>query len=207
MPSIGATTVRMSSRSVISMPRPPKLPVGLDLHLLVHLGIEERRVGIETAQRALDGAVDDVLGLDLVHVLLLDDVDDLGEEPEVLVGRGRVVRFRRHAPAEREREDQQNRRDHHALPHPMNRSHRPLPVLPVLSDASRPRSSSPGAQPAQRVDRLPHVPHLEVEPRAAGRPRPPPCRGSVPAARRPPRTPGSRRRARTACTTRPRDPR
>jgi len=43
-------------------------------------------VRIEPAQRALDGAVDEVLGRDLVDVLLLDDVEDLGEELEVLIG-------------------------------------------------------------------------------------------------------------------------
>jgi hypothetical protein len=53
----------------------------LDLHLLVHLRVEERGVRVEAPQRALDRVVDEVLGRDLVDVLALHDRQDLGEEP------------------------------------------------------------------------------------------------------------------------------
>src|SRR5262249_55964400 len=60
---------------------------GLHLHLAVALRIEEGRVRIEPAQRALDGVVNQVLGRNLVHVLVLDDREHLREEPKLLVVR------------------------------------------------------------------------------------------------------------------------
>src|SRR3989442_9712837 len=50
------------------------------LHLPVAIGIEERAVGVETAQCALDRAVDQLFGRDLVDVLVLDDRDDFRSE-------------------------------------------------------------------------------------------------------------------------------
>jgi len=58
----------------------------LDLHLLVAVRVEERAVRVEAPQRALDRAVNEVLGCNLVHVLVLDDRQNLGEELELLVG-------------------------------------------------------------------------------------------------------------------------
>ena len=63
---------------------------GLHLHLAVALRIEEGRVRIEPAQRALDGVVDQVLGRNLVHVLVLDDREHLREKPKLLVGRATI---------------------------------------------------------------------------------------------------------------------
>jgi hypothetical protein len=90
---------------------------GLDLHLAVHLGIEEGRMRIEAAERALDRVVDDVLGRDLVHVLALDDREHLGEQPQVLVGRRGVLALARDPAAERQGEHQQQRRRNRHLLH------------------------------------------------------------------------------------------
>ena len=156
MPSMGATTVSTSSRSVISMPSPPKEPARLDLHLPVHVGVQERGVRIEAPQRAFDRVVDDVLGRDLVHVLALDDREHLGEEPQVLVGGRGVVALARHPAAQRQGEDEEQRRDHDHLLHVPDGPHRC--VASVRELALRP-------QPLGRVLGLAFVPHLEVEPR------------------------------------------
>src|SRR5262249_8338987 len=73
---------------------------GLDLHLAVAFGIEERRVGVEGAEHPADRAVDDLARLGLVDVLILDDGENVGEELELLVGRARIYGFRRRGAAE-----------------------------------------------------------------------------------------------------------
>ena len=83
MSSIGDTTVSMLLRLVISMPRPPKLPLRVDLELLVQVGGEVCAVRIERGEHAVDGALDQLLGRDLVDVVLLDDRQDVGEGLEV----------------------------------------------------------------------------------------------------------------------------
>ena len=90
---------------------------GLDLHLPVAVRVEEGAVRVEAAQRALDGVVDQILRRDLVHVLVLDDGEDLGEQPELLVG-GAVVRaLAGDGAAERQREHHEQRADHERLLH------------------------------------------------------------------------------------------
>src|SRR5207247_9589872 len=70
VPSIGDTTVRMSSLRVISMPSPPKEP-DVSTCISLGVGIQERAVRVEAAQRALDRAVDQLLGRHLIDVLVL----------------------------------------------------------------------------------------------------------------------------------------
>ncbi len=178
VPSMGDTTVRMSSRRVISMPSPPKLPEVSTCISFRLSGIEERAVGIEAAQGALDGAVDQLLGGHVVHVLVLDDGEDLGEEPELLVGRAVVGALAGDRAAERQREHQEQRADHERLLHG-----RLLGCAP---------SQSPLAQPLLWILGSAPIAYLEIQAGArqragvAHRPdalsladaRPPPSRGS-----------------------------
>ncbi len=83
-------------------------------------------MGIEPPERPLDRVVDDVLGRNLVDVLALDDREHLGEEPQVLVGGRGVVALARHPAAQRQGEDQEQRRDHDHLLHVPDGAHRVL---------------------------------------------------------------------------------
>ena len=57
----------------------------VDLELLVELGREVGAVRVERGEHAVDGALDQLLGVDLLDVVLLDDRQDVGERLEVLV--------------------------------------------------------------------------------------------------------------------------
>jgi len=59
----------------------------------IGVGIQERAVRVETAQRALDRAVDQLLGRHLVDVLVLYDRQHLGEQPQLFVRGSRVGAF------------------------------------------------------------------------------------------------------------------
>ena len=73
--------------------------------------------GERAAQGALDGAVDEILGRHLVDVLALDDREHLSEQLEVLVGGRGVIALAGDRAAQREREDDQERRDRDRLPY------------------------------------------------------------------------------------------
>ena len=92
----------------------------LDLHLAIALGIEERAVRVEAAERPLDGAVDQVFRGHLVHVLVLDDRKHLREQPELLVRRAAARRLAGRRASERQREHDEQRPDHQRLLHEMS---------------------------------------------------------------------------------------
>jgi len=150
----------------------------LDLHLLVGVGIEERAVRIQAPQRPLDRAVDQLLGGDLVDVLVLYDRQDLREEPELLVGGARVRALAGDRAAERERQHDEQGADHKRLLHGIPRV--PDCFSSVVGATVRGSAACPDAAPRNR--------------------------GAVPASRRHPPSRGCRRRARTACSTRCRGP-
>ena len=60
-------------------PQPAELPFGLDVEVLEVLGLHEGGVGVEVLHQPLEGLVDEIGGVDLVDVLALDQVEDLGE--------------------------------------------------------------------------------------------------------------------------------
>jgi hypothetical protein len=82
--------------------QPAEAARGLDLHLPIALGVQERAVRVQAAQSALDGAVDQLLGRHFVYVLVLDDGQHLGEQPELLVRRPVLRALAGHGPAERQ---------------------------------------------------------------------------------------------------------
>src|SRR5574341_117645 len=84
----------------------PEAPLGLHLHLPEGIGRHEGTVRIQGFQHALDRAVDQFLGVHLVHVVGLDQRQDLGEDLEFLVG----VLDRRGAMLHPAGEDQEHQR-------------------------------------------------------------------------------------------------
>src|SRR6185295_594961 len=165
---------------------------GLHLHLAVALGVEEGTVRIEAAQCPLDGVVDQILRGNFVHVLVLDDGKDLGEQPELFV-RGRVVRyFADRGAAQREREHHEQRADHESLLHgfPLRATYLNLAAGAIALGPA----ACPGSGPRSRAADPPASPCLR------------PFRSADLAARRRLPSPGSRPCARTACSTRCRDP-
>jgi hypothetical protein len=59
----------------------------VDLQLLVEIGREVGAVRVERGQHPVDGALDELIGGDVLDVVLLDDREDVGEGLEVLVAR------------------------------------------------------------------------------------------------------------------------
>ncbi|MBS1239239.1 MAG: hypothetical protein H6R38_557 [Deltaproteobacteria bacterium] len=59
--------------------------LGVDLQVLEGVGRQQGGVGIQPLEHALDGLLDEVLGLDLIHVVLLDQLDDIGEDLQLVV--------------------------------------------------------------------------------------------------------------------------
>src|SRR2546426_7998385 len=60
--------------------------LGVDLELLVEVRRQVGAVRVEGGKHPVDGALDQLLGLDLADVVLLDDGEDVGEGLEPLVG-------------------------------------------------------------------------------------------------------------------------
>ena len=181
---------------------------GLHLHLAVAFGVEEGRVRVERLEHAADRAVEDLARLRLVDVLVLDDRQDVGEELEVLVRGGGIDGLRGRRAAERQRQDRQDGGREECLREWGAGAHQTLLRPSTLTDVPRAARTRSGA--AAAIARGPPAgPGSEPRSRAAappGTPSPRPARWPARLSPgRPPR-PGSRRRARTACSTRLRDP-
>ncbi|MCK7505264.1 MAG: hypothetical protein MZV70_15090 [Desulfobacterales bacterium] len=71
-----------------------ELALGVDLQVLVGVGRHQGGVRVQALDHALDRLVDQVLGVDFVHVFALDELDDVGEEfqplVEAIIGVGRI---------------------------------------------------------------------------------------------------------------------
>ena len=91
--------------------------MGQSLEVLVGVAVEELRVGIQVAHHAVEGAVDELLRLDRIHVVLLDLVQDLDEQIEVLIEVPRARAAPAHPPAEAEEQQQQHAQDDAATRH------------------------------------------------------------------------------------------
>ena len=96
-PSIGSN---LNADAVVA----PFLPLA---HLRVLARVEEARMRIERAEHAANGAVDEVVGLDLVDVVRLDRAQRRGERLVVL---GNLVVDRERAPAEQSADQSARRR-------------------------------------------------------------------------------------------------
>ena len=60
--------------------------VGVDLQFFQGVGGQQRRMGVQAADHALDGRFDHVLGVHLIHVIFLNEFDHIGKQLEALVG-------------------------------------------------------------------------------------------------------------------------
>ncbi len=81
--SIGETTVSTPLRCVISMPRPPKLPRVSTCSSLYRSGRQIGAVRVERREHAVDRAVDELLGGDVVDVVLLHHRQHVRERLDV----------------------------------------------------------------------------------------------------------------------------
>ncbi len=63
-----------------------KLAMGVNLKLLQGIGRKQGRVGIQAPDHALNGRFDHFLGFDLIHVVSLDELDDVGKKLQAFVG-------------------------------------------------------------------------------------------------------------------------
>ena len=82
---MGATTVSTSSRICDLNAQAPEAAFRLYLHLAEHFRRHEGRMRIQAAQHPAYGAVDDALGLHLLHIIRLDVGEDLRKDLEVLI--------------------------------------------------------------------------------------------------------------------------
>ena len=62
-----------------------ELTLGVHLHLVVGVGVHEGRVRIEHVQHAPDRAMNEFLLSDLVDVVALHQIEDAGEQAQVLI--------------------------------------------------------------------------------------------------------------------------
>ena len=60
-------------------PEPAKLPFGLDVEVFERFGVHVVGVGVEVGHESFEGFVDEGGGVDLIDVLVLDHVEDLGK--------------------------------------------------------------------------------------------------------------------------------
>ena len=111
--SIGDTTVSMPLRLRDLDAESAEAALRLDLQLLVQLRGEIRAVRVERGEHAVDGALDQPLGVDLLDVVLLDDRQDVGERLEVLVVGVRSGTDPLRAAAAGKQDGQQNRQGNH----------------------------------------------------------------------------------------------